>query len=98
MLAATFEKSSKAWLGRLGGPNPGEQGACGVMESAAIQTHRCQGKSRCRIIVWPGRGYLEVPSNRRIGTEAAPGPPIPLRLTRHLAEAVGAPVENHLTT
>lgn len=67
-----------AWLGRLRGPNPGEQGACGAVEPFAIQAHRWQGKSRCRIVVvWPGLGYLEVPNICRIGTEAAPPPPLP---------------------
>lgn len=44
-LTATFETSSKAWLGLLRGPDPGESGAGGVGEAAAMQAHRLQGKS-----------------------------------------------------
>lgn len=37
------------------GPGPGEQGAGGVGEAAAMQAHRWQGKSRCGMAAWPGR-------------------------------------------
>ena len=63
-LAATFETSSKAWLGILHGLRPGEQGAGGFREATAMQAHLWQCKSCCGMAVWPnwwlpgGRGLL----------------------------------------
>lgn len=82
-LAATFEASSKAWLGLLRGPDPGERGergAGGAVEAAAIRAHRWQGKSRRGMAAWPGRW---LPRGRGLlasageGPRLLPGPPPP---------------------
>lgn len=58
-----LKMSSKAWLGLLHGPGPGEQGADGwrrrCAEAAAIEVLRWRRKGRRRIAARPDRRLLE---------------------------------------